>query len=164
MRGVKLDLQVATSQSDLPDKQEFERWVNAALQAVQPTQDTRNVCEMTIRLVGIDEGRTLNRTYRHSDRATNVLSFPFDQIEGIEESFVGDLIVCADVVAKEAASQNKSLQSHWAHMIVHGTLHLCGFDHVKKEEAEIMEALEVLILRDLGFSNPYAVDGQSVVE
>ena len=109
---------------------------------------------MTLRIVDTEEGQALNRDWRGKDYATNVLSFPFE-----EKTYLGDIIICAPVVAREAAEQGKGLRAHWAHMVVHGVLHLLGYDHLVDAEAEEMEALEQKLLQKLGFSDPYAVTG-----
>lgn len=158
MSGIQLDLQIATDQVGLPAKRQIEAWVQTAIDMTRQQDTGLGEPAVTVRLVGVDEIHDLNRTYRNHDRPTNVLSFPFEPIEGIEESFLGDLVVCAEIVTAEAVSQSKSALAHWAHMVVHGTLHLCGYNHVDNKEAEVMEALEVTILDQLGFRNPYVVD------
>ena len=127
----------------------------ASLRAfVAAADEPRRPGALTLRMVDRDEARALNRAYRGRDYATNVLSFPAD--EGIpEEPQLGDIIICAPVVRDEAAAQNKPLRAHWAHMVVHGTLHLLGYDHEQDDEAERMEAREREILRRLGFADPY---------
>lgn len=114
--------------------------------------------EVTIRIVGIEEMITLNSTYRHKNGPTNVLSFPFAIAEEIDIDIpiLGDIVICAEVVNKEAAEQSKSLAAHWAHMVVHGIFHLLGYDHEIEKDAEIMESLEINIMQELGFANPYA--------
>jgi probable rRNA maturation factor len=104
------------------------------------------------------EGRTLNRDYRGKDYATNVLSFPVELPPGVNLPLIGDLVICAPVVAREALEQGKPSRHHWAHMTVHGVLHLIGYDHIDDQEAEQMEALETRILAGLGIDDPYAVD------
>jgi probable rRNA maturation factor len=145
----EVDVQIATSDSEIPSDEEFRTWVAAAL----PPDELAS--EMTIRIVSADESRALNAQYRHIDKPTNVLSFPSDLPPELEIPLLGDLIVCASVVAREAQEQQKSLTAHWAHMVVHGTLHLLGYDHEVDAEAEIMESLETRILTDLGFPAPY---------
>ena len=112
--------------------------------------------ELTIRLVTPDESQQLNAEYRGKDKPTNVLSFPFEAPPQVPIPLLGDLIVCVDVVEQEAAEQGKTTTAHWAHMIVHGCLHLLGYDHIKDDEAEIMEGLEREIMAQLGFSDPYS--------
>lgn len=145
-----IDLQLACETSELPTLELFQRWTDIALTAV-----TDQVFELTIRIVSIEESQQLNSLYRQKDKPTNVLSFPFEVPEGIELNLLGDLVVCASVVEQEAKEQNKVLFHHWAHMIIHGCLHLLGYDHINDTEAEEMEALEVEILAKLAISNPY---------
>ena len=144
-----LDLQVATDNERLPSQEDFELWVRIAL------RDTMNQAELTIRIVDEAESQTLNSSYRGKDKPTNVLSFPFEAPPEIDIPLLGDLIICAPVVEFEAKQQNKSLQAHWAHMVVHGCLHLLGYDHIQDAEAEEMESLETQLVESLGFNNPY---------
>jgi probable rRNA maturation factor len=139
----------------LPSAQSFRRWVEAALAGAK----RRKPAELAIRIVGTREGRTLNRDYRNKDYATNVLSFPVELPPGVSLPLIGDLAICAPVVAREAAEQGKPASHHWAHMTVHGVLHLLGYDHIDDQEAEAMEALETRILGKLGISDPYAIEG-----
>lgn len=111
--------------------------------------------ELTIRVVSLNESQELNATYRGKDKPTNVLSFPFEQPPGLNLPILGDLAICHDVVVQEAQQQHKSIEAHWSHMLVHGTLHLLGYDHINDEEAEHMESLEVEILNNLGVDDPY---------
>ena len=134
-----------------PDEKQFRTWVEAALGAAKIADEK----ELSIRIVDTEESRTLNLQYREKDRPTNVLSFPCDLPEKVDVPLLGDLVICAQVVEREALEQNKSIEQHWAHMAVHGTLHLLGFDHETDSEAEVMERLEIKILDSLGFSNPY---------
>lgn len=150
--SIVLDLQLETSQQGLPSEEDFQRWLTAAVSPFQPE------AEVTIRVVDEAESQQLNLDYRGKDKPTNVLSFPFQQPPGLELPLLGDLVICAQVVHAEAAEQGKSAQAHWAHMVVHGCLHLLGFDHIKEDEAEEMEAEEIQILAELGFSNPYEID------
>lgn len=144
-----IDVQVATADENVPSEDTFRRWVDAAL-----PPDLKH-CELTIRVVGFEESRALNAQYRQKDKPTNVLSFPADIPVELEVPYLGDLVVCAPVVEQEAREQNKDLNAHWAHMIVHGTLHLLGFDHIEDAEADAMEALETQILTGLDFAPPY---------
>ena len=144
-----LDLQNATTAS-VPAPALFQAWVDAALAG------RRTDWELAIRLVDEPEGRTLNHDYRGRDGATNVLSFPVDLPEGVDLPLLGDLVICAPVVAREAAEQGKSETAHWAHLTVHGVLHLLGFDHATSVEADVMEGEEQRVMAQLGFSDPYA--------
>ena len=150
---IELDLQLASTAPELPELDEFQRWCELALR--QRSGDS----ELTIRLVDEEEGRALNNTYRHKDYPTNVLSFPADvPDELLDIPLLGDLVVCAPVVAREASEQRKTLQAHWAHLVIHGCLHLLGYDHMDDAEAEEMEALERALLAELGHPDPYAAD------
>src|SRR5699024_8544254 len=139
----------------LPATVSFRRWVAAALAAAGRERDS----ELSLRIVGSDEGRALNHQYRGKDYATNVLSFPVELPEGldIDVPLIGDLVICAPVVARETGEQGKPLRHHWAHLTVHGTLHLLGYDHIVEAEAEVMEALERKVLATLGMPDPYDV-------
>lgn len=143
MPQLRLSIQRAT-QRETPSRSQFLRWVKAALNV-----DT----EVTIRIVSANEGRALNAAYRGKDYATNVLTFPLTE----EPHLMGDIILCAPVVEKEAREQGKDLMAHYAHMTVHGILHLHGYDHETEAQAELMEALEVETLRKLGYANPYLI-------
>lgn len=154
MSHVIVDLQIASEAEALPGEQAFKRWVTSALN--NAPEYSAKEAELSIRIVDQAESQSLNHEYRGKDKPTNVLSFPFESPEHIELSLLGDLIICAPVVANEAAEQSKTLQAHWAHMVVHGVLHLLGYDHIEDDEAEEMEALETQILSQLGFSDPYA--------
>ncbi|QYK04238.1 rRNA maturation RNase YbeY [Shewanella zhangzhouensis] len=144
-----LDLQFAVNPGNLPSEAEFETWVRVAL------GDTLDEAELTIRIVDADESQQLNRDYRGKDKPTNVLSFPFEAPPGMELPLLGDLVICASVVENEALEQHKALEAHWAHMVVHGCLHLLGYDHIEDAEAEEMEALETTLLTGLGYPDPY---------
>ncbi|WP_281223467.1 rRNA maturation RNase YbeY [Photobacterium sanguinicancri] len=151
--AIYLDLQHATENQDgLPSEADFQQWLNAAVTLFKAD------AEVTIRLVDEEESHALNHEYRGKDKSTNVLSFPFEAPPGVELDLLGDLIICRQVVEKEAKEQNKTLNAHWAHMVVHGSLHLLGYDHIDDEEAEEMEALETEIMQRMGFSDPYADD------
>lgn len=150
MPSVDLDLQIATDFSGLPGPAEFEKWTLAALSS------SDKHFELTIRVVDAAEIQELNATYRNKDKPTNVLSFPFEAPEHVELDLLGDLIICAHVVRTEAQEQNKDETAHWAHMTIHGVLHLLGYDHIDDIEAEEMEGLEIKILHELGYANPYS--------
>nr|WP_314268185.1 rRNA maturation RNase YbeY [uncultured Moellerella sp.] len=153
MSSVILDLQIASeSQTGLPEEALFQRW----LEAVLPQFQTES--EVTIRIVDQAESQELNLTYRGKDKPTNVLSFPFEAPPEIELSLLGDLIICRQVVETEAVEQQKTAEEHWAHMVIHGCLHLLGYDHIEDDEAEEMEALETEILAQLGYSDPYLIE------
>jgi probable rRNA maturation factor len=145
-----VDLQLACDAEELPSLDLFQRWVDIALATV-----TDQTFELTIRLVNIEESQQLNSQYRQKDKPTNVLSFPFEVPDGIELNLLGDLVVCVQVVEQEAREQNKVLFDHWAHMIIHGCLHLLGYDHINDTDADEMEALEIKILAELSINNPY---------
>ena len=152
--AITLDLQLAFDTPDLPTEMQFQQWLDAVVLPFQAD------AEVTIRIVGNVESQQLNFDYRGKDKPTNVLSFPFQCPPGIELPLLGDLVICAPVVAQEAQQQNKTLSAHWAHMVVHGCLHLLGFDHINDDDAEQMEAEEVTILQQLGFTNPYLLDDE----
>ncbi|OOH86459.1 rRNA maturation RNase YbeY [Pasteurellaceae bacterium 15-036681] len=150
-----IDLQIASENSEnLPSEEQFLKWVNQAL-AMEAKSEDYLESEITIRIVDEAESHDLNLTYRGKDKPTNVLSFPFDVPEGIELPLLGDLIICRQVVENEAKEQEKPLEAHWAHLAIHGTLHLLGYDHLTDEEAEEMESLETEIMQSLGFEDPY---------
>lgn len=151
-----IDLSSAIESTNLfvPPIEEFELWVNTALQA--PTIKTLPSCpEVSIKIVDIDESQALNRDYRGKDKPTNVLSFPAEFPEGIDVPLLGDLAICAPVVTQEALEQNKEIKAHWAHMTIHGILHLMAYDHIEEDEANIMETLEIKLLHSLSYPNPY---------
>lgn len=148
-----VDLQVASQQTDgLPSQTQLTHWFQ---QAAMPFTER---AEITIRIVDNAESQALNHAYRGKNKPTNVLSFPFEAPIGVELDLLGDLVICRDIVEQEAIQQNKPLQAHWAHMVIHGTLHLLGYDHIDDEEAEEMESLEIKIMDTLGFDNPYIDD------
>ncbi|GAA6943859.1 rRNA maturation RNase YbeY [Helicobacter pylori] len=145
-----IDLQIACEQeSGLPTAEQIEQWATAA---VQPQSDE---VEMTVRIVDEAESHALNLNYRGKDRPTNVLSFPFECPDEVELPLLGDLVICRQVVEREAQEQDKPVMAHWAHMVVHGSLHLLGYDHIEDDEAEEMESLEAQIMTGLGFADPY---------
>ncbi|MDE2156899.1 MAG: rRNA maturation RNase YbeY [Xanthomonadaceae bacterium] len=141
----------AVPRAGLPAAASFRRWVAAALRGAR----RRKPAELSIRIVGADEGRALNRDYRGKDYATNVLSFAAELPPGVALPLIGDLAICAPVVRREAAEQGKPARDHWAHLTVHGVLHLLGHDHLEAPQAEAMETLETRILASLGIADPY---------
>jgi len=150
-----IDVEVVSDDGTVPSIGEITDWVRRALDAIpQPPQDA----ELAVRVVDAQEMQSLNCEHRQKDAPTNVLSFPIGEIEGLPAAagnFLGDIVVCAPVVRREAAEQGKHLNDHWAHMLVHGTLHLLGYDHQVDSEAAKMEALERRVLAQHGVSNPY---------
>ena len=147
----RLDVQYAVDDGDAepPSSRQLRVWVEAALREHRPD------AELTVRIVGKPEIQALNRDYRHQDVPTNVLSFPFEAPAGIEMPLLGDVVICADVVAREASQSGRPLHAHWAHMVVHGVLHLLGYDHIEDHDAREMEAQETRILAELGYPDPY---------
>ena len=152
--GLILDIQRASRLEGLPGDAELEAWAGAALAVEGPA-------EVTLRIVDEEESAALNQRYRGRQGPTNVLSFPFEAPPGVELPLLGDLVVCAPVVRREAGEQGKPEAAHWAHMLVHGMLHLQGHDHQTEDEAARMEALEHDILAGLGFPDPYQPSGDS---
>lgn len=146
----QIDIESNSQSQQIPHLLDIESWISAALQS----QDFEDA-EVSVYIVDEDEGQELNSQYRGKDYPTNVLSFPADIAEEVGIPLLGDLVVCAPVVEREAQEQNKALAAHWAHMLVHGTLHLVGFDHIDDNQAEIMEALETQIITGLGYPAPY---------
>ncbi|MBL1262900.1 rRNA maturation RNase YbeY [Candidatus Methylomicrobium oryzae] len=138
-----------------PDRRQIVKWIDSAL------EDSHETYACVIRIVDEQESAALNAQYRHKQGPTNVLSFPFEWPEGLENAefeegvLLGDLVICAPVVEREAAEQQKTLPDHWAHMVVHGLLHLLGYDHIEENEAEEMETKEIAILNQLQIENPY---------
>lgn len=162
--SVQLDVQLAVARVGVPTSKKLQLWAQATYEvhhaahthgrkrAVQPVQ-------VSLRIVGSAESRKLNREWRDEDHATNVLSFPAGEMPDIEGEMptLGDLVICLPVMKREALQQGKSLDEHWAHLIIHGVLHLLGYDHDDERDALLMEACEVAILDSLGFANPYDV-------
>ena len=146
----QIDIESNSQSLQIPPLAELERWVGAALHSQE-----LKVAEVSIYIVDEEEGQELNEQYRGKDYPTNVLSFPADIAKEVGIPLLGDLVVCAPIVEREAKEQGKTLQAHWAHMLVHGTLHLLGFDHIEDTEAETMETLETQIVTGLGYPAPY---------
>ncbi len=154
-----LSLQKAINDKSLPKGADFRTWLHVAMTVAHQQRPS----EVLIRLVDIAESQALNLQYRDKDKPTNVLSFPADLPEEVIATLprepLGDIIICAPVVAEEAREQGKLLAAHWAHMTIHGLLHLLGYDHLDDHEAEEMEALEIQALTLLGYNNPYTEQG-----
>lgn len=146
---ITVDVDNASTSDEVPDPSAIQRWVAAALAG------QREEAELAVRIVDEAESAELNGLYRHQAGATNVLSFPADLPDEIDIPLLGDLVICAPVVSREAVEQDKLPEAHWAHMLVHGTLHLLGHDHIDDAEADLMEALETRIITALGFPPPY---------
>lgn len=152
---VKIQIQQATQDQNIPDRDQLRRFAKKTLLGKMES------AELTIRLVDETEMTQLNTTYRHKNGPTNVLSFPFEVPKEVamDTPLLGDIVICAGIVTQEALAQNKSSDAHWAHMVVHGILHLLGYDHEINTEALVMEAEEIRILTSLGFANPYEIKG-----
>lgn len=146
-----LDLQLASKHESIPEANTFERWIKTSLDFCSKKHDV----ELTIRIVDEKEISQLNQKYRNKNKSTNVLSFCSKLPDDIPINLLGDVIICPQVLVKEAQQQEKSLDAHWCHLTVHGILHLLGFDHQEESEADIMETKEINILKALGFNNPY---------
>ena len=144
-----IDVQLAVDKAQVPDTEQITLWAIAALDGV----DTDS--ELSVRVVDEEEGAQLNEKWRKKSDPTNVLSFPAEVGEEIQPKPLGDIVICAPVVAREAREQGKAPEAHWAHMVIHGTLHLLGYDHIDNKEAERMESLEIEILNTLDLDNPY---------
>lgn len=145
----QLDIQTEFESAYQPTPEQFQCWVDAALADID--QNT----EIVIRIVHEAESAELNERYRHKPGPTNILSFPADVPDEIDLDLLGDLVICAPVVEREAEQQHKPVLDHWAHIVVHGVLHLLGYDHIDDDEAEVMESKEIAILNKLHITNPY---------
>ena len=146
-----IEVQVALRTPGLPKKVDLQRWVTAALTNAGYINDA----ELVIRIVDEAESAALNQSYRHKQGSTNVLSFPFEAILGVDVNLLGDVVICAPVVLQEAILQHKDPMAHWAHIVIHGVLHLLGYDHQNDMQANTMEALESRTLVSLGYPDPY---------
>jgi probable rRNA maturation factor len=144
-----VDVQYAVTVDGMPEEDAIRQWVLQAL----PEQ--KKTSELTIRVVDEAEITALNRQYRGKEGATNVLSFPYEAIPGVASGLLGDIVICAPVVASESVAQGKPLDAHWAHIVIHGVLHLLGYDHHQDDAAHKMEARETELLDSLGYANPY---------
>jgi probable rRNA maturation factor len=147
-------IQQAAKKAVIPEESLLRKWAESALRNQQ-----LSAAEITLRIVNVAEMTELNTTYRHKIGPTNVLSFPFSMPEEVEIEtevpILGDIVICAEVVNREATEQNKPAEAHWAHMVVHGVFHLLGYDHETDQDAEKMETLEIIVMHHLGFANPY---------
>lgn len=152
---MSLTVLLQNSDSDTPLTEDFQRWVSHALVNI-PNKIPPEISELTIRIVDDTESAQLNGEFRKKEGPTNILSFSYNPMPGFQNDSLGDLAICKNVVIDEAKKAEIPVLSHWAHLTVHGVLHLLGYDHEKDDEAEIMEALEIQILEKLGFDNPYA--------
>ncbi len=154
---VMIDLQNMTGSEQIPSANDFENWVKAALELEGQKLEQP---ELTIRVVSAEESQQLNYDYRDKDKPTNILSFPFEAPDMLPKNtfdeLLGDLVICEVVMKAEALQQNKLESNHWAHLVVHGVLHLLGYDHMEPEQAETMESLEIAVLEKLGIDDPYA--------
>jgi probable rRNA maturation factor len=148
---LRLSVQVAVARAGVPHNAAIARWVRAALRGLRRRRVT-----LGVRIVGRRESARLNGVYRGKHRPTNVLSFPFEAPPGTKTDVLGDLVICAEVVQREARRQRRPVEAHWAHMVVHGIMHLRGYDHVKVRDAARMERHETRVLRTLGYPDPYA--------
>jgi probable rRNA maturation factor len=144
-----LEIQRICLTAHQPTDEQLQRWVDLAL------ADTDHATEIVIRIVDVEEISQLNEQYRHKQGATNILSFPVEVPDGVDLNLLGDLVVCAAVLEHEATEQGKALAAHWAHIIIHGVLHLLGYDHIEDAEAELMENQEISLLKQLNIPNPY---------
>lgn len=144
-----LEVQVVYAAPGLPTKAQIQQWVDACL------QDDGKETEIVVRIVDVHESSQLNKQFRHKPGPTNILSFPAEIPEDFGLNLLGDLVVCAPVLEREAREQQKLLSYHWAHIIIHGVLHLLGYDHIVDEDAEVMETKEITILQGLNIPNPY---------
>ena len=147
----RIDVEVNSSSTKIPSLENIEHWISTALHS-----DELNQAEVSVYIVDESESQELNSQYRGKNKPTNVLSFPADIPDEVGVPLLGDLVVCAPVVEREAQEQGKSLDAHWAHMLVHGTLHLLGYDHINDGEADVMEALETRLITQLHFPAPYS--------
>jgi probable rRNA maturation factor len=156
---LSVEIQIACDDPDIPKQDDIRSWAQLAVSG-SPSIANRDA-ELAVRVVDSEEIRTLNHEYRQQDKSTNVLSFPAGEMDGLpahEPLVLGDIVVCASIIRSEAAAQGKSLADHWAHMLVHGTLHLMGFDHETDAEAAQMEAMEITLLAVKGITDPYGAN------
>ena len=149
---ITIDIEYATQLTDYPKAASIKKWIKATLKG------RNNDCIIALKVIDEEEMKMLNHTYRHKEGTTNILSFPCQLPSEVRANILGDIAICAPVVKKEALEQNKTLTAHWAHLVIHGTLHLLGYDHEQENEAVTMEKIETIILHNLGFPDPYRVE------
>ena len=152
---LNLELQIVTNVKTLPHPSQFKKWVKAIVSHDIDKFKAAEDLDLTIRVVDEEEMINLNSKYRNNPKPTNVLSFEGQVATEFNYNLLGDIVICANVIEEEARQQNKDLLSHWAHMVIHGVLHLLGYDHEHPVEAEEMEFLEIELMRKLGFASPY---------
>ncbi|CAL4322958.1 rRNA maturation RNase YbeY [Buchnera aphidicola] len=149
MRKIKLNLQIKChKENHIPKKKKIKTWIKSII---------KKKCEITIRIVNISKIKKLNFLYRNKNQSTNILSFPFDSPKHIKSKILGDLVICASIIKKEAILQNKTIDVHWAHIIIHGTLHLLGYNHNNLNTSSIMEKIEIKAMINLGYNDPYLI-------
>ena len=146
-----IEIQKISNLNSLPKNESIIKW------AIKALEDDNKKAEVVIRIVDMDESRNLNKTWRKKDYATNVLSFPISKTIEQAPNILGDIVICANLVISEAKEQKKNINAHYAHLVIHGILHLQGYDHNSKQKANIMENKEINILNDLGYKNPYEI-------
>lgn len=151
-----VEIQAVFKSQGQPDRKQIQNWIDTALFELDYPNDT----EIVVRIVGEQESAELNKHYRQKEGPTNILSFPAEIPEVIGLNLLGDLVICAPVIEREALEQGKTLAHHWAHIIIHGILHLLGYDHIEDDEAEIMENMEINILQKFNIRNPYLEETQ----
>jgi len=151
--SITVDIDNVSTNKNVPSHTNMAHWVKHVL-----SHEAKTDAELSIRIVDKDEIQQLNASYRNKDKPTNVLSFPAELPEAVEIPLLGDIIICAPIVEEEAREQQKSTDSHWAHMLIHGTLHLLGYDHIDDSEADIMETIEIKLMQSLKFDSPYQDD------
>ena len=154
--AITIDIENASGSDEVPPSPSMRRWIRAALKPY------KNDAELSVQIVDENEMLRINHQFRNKNYATNVLSFPADIPDFVDIPLLGDIVICAAVVNNEARQQQKNPEAHWAHMLVHGSLHLLGYDHINENEAEKMEALETSIITKLGFPPPYAADHSGI--
>lgn len=149
---IDLVVQNESTFHDIPNEENLKKWVTTVL------DEEHMDAELCIRIVDEEESAELNNYYRKKNRPTNILSFPNETLPGVKSHYLGDLVICAPLVSSEANEQSKLLADHWAHLVIHGILHLLGYDHEDELDAEVMEGIEIKILKQLGIKNPYIIE------